>query len=331
LHAKRCCSITCIDLDIALNNLLSPPVLFFVLGLFAAIVRSDLDLPAPIPKLLSLLLLMSIGFKGGVGLASSPFSSEVVTVLGLAMLLACVVPVIAFFVLRWKVSITDAAAIAATYGSVSAVTFVTAIDFLERQQIAFGGHMVAAMSLMESPAIVVGILLARVFGSNSAERPPWGKVMHESLLNGPVLLLVGSLVIGTVATLWRGVPAVYEPVNEIIFPVVLMFFLLDLGLLAGRRLKDLRRLGGFLGVFAFAMPLAAGAMGCGLSQLVGLAPGDALLLTILAASASYIAVPAAMRIALPSAEPGVYVTMALTLTFPFNIIAGIPLWWAVIN
>ena len=317
-------------MDIALNNLLSPAVLFFTLGLFAAIVRSDLDLPAPIPKLLSLLLLMAIGFKGGVGLASSPFSSDVVTVLGLAMLLATVVPVVAFFILRLNVAVPDAAAIAATYGSVSAVTFVTAIDFLERQAVPFGGHMVAAMSLMESPAIVVGILLARVFGANSAERPPWGKVLHESLLNGPVLLLVGSLLIGTVATLWRGVPVVYKPINEIIFPVVLMFFLLDLGILAGRRLKDLRRLGGFLGVFAFAMPLAAGGVGFALSELASLPPGDALLLTILAASASYIAVPAAMRIALPSAEPGVYVTMALTLTFPFNIVAGIPLWWTLI-
>lgn len=309
---------------------LNPPVLFFFLGLLAATVRSGLVVPDAVTKVLSLYLLWAIGFRGGVELARSGFGSEALIALGAATLLACVVPVLVFFLMRRKLGPHDAAAIAATYGSVSAVTFMTACAWLEARSIPFGGHMVAAMVLMESPAIVLGVLLLRAFGGTREEEAggTWGTLFHEAFLNGPVLLLLGSLGVGLL-TGERGYAA-FKPLCTDLFNGVLVFFLLDLGLVAGSRLKDLRERGFGLIAFAVAAPLVNAGLALALAKAGSLSRGDAVLLVVLAASASYIAVPAAMRLVIPKANPGLYIPLALAVTFPFNIALGIPLYaWAV--
>jgi hypothetical protein len=323
------------DFASAAANLLSPPVLFFALGLIAAWLRSDLDLPQPIPKLLSLFLLLAIGLKGGHQLHDSGLSLSAGLTLGVAVAMAFATPLYCFAILRRKFDVPNAAAIAATYGSISAITFITASNFLDRQQVPFGGHMVAAMALMESPAIVVAVLLARLYGA----KPPadstnrggvrWGKLLHEAFVNGPVLLLVGSLIIGLVADA-NAMKTLYPQVNNL-FTVALPLFLLDMGLVAGRQLRALKAGGAFLPAFALGVPLVNAAVAIVVAKALGLTPGDALLLTTLFASASYIAVPAAVRLAIPEANPSFYVPMALAITFPFNVVAGIPLYWAVVR
>jgi hypothetical protein len=313
-----------VDLDLAVvaDNLLAPAVLFFAAGAVATWVKSDLEIPPPIPKLLSLYLLLSIGFRGGAELAHGGFAGDTVPSLLAAMLLAFVVPVVAFYVLRRKVSVPDAGAIAATYGSVSAVTFITATAFLDKLAIPYGGHMVAAMALMESPAIVVGVLLVRLHSDRSGPRPPMRALLHDAFLNGSVFLILSSLVVGAVAS--ESGRAKLLPFTEEIFAGMLCLFLLDMGLVAARRLKDLRAAGAFLVGFAIATPVVSAAAAIGLARLLDLPLGDALLLTVLAASASYIAVPAAMRIAVPEANPGLTLPLALGVTFPLNIAVGIP-------
>lgn len=332
---------------------LSPPVLFFFLGAVAALVRSNLRVPPAITKLLSLYLLWAIGFRGGVELLHGGLTRDVVLSLGAAVLLACVVPLYTYRLFRIKLSAANAAALCATYGSISAVTFMTACTTLEQRGIAYGGHMVAAMALMESPAIVIAVLMlkreeqrgpaagpgdpaatevtARATGGGSASqrgRIPWGKLLHEAFLNGPVLLLLGSLSIGML-TGQRGYEA-FKPLCTDLFNGVLVFFLLDLGLVAARRLKQFRTQGPFLIVAAIAIPLVNAAVALVLARSLRLPPGDSVLLVVLAASASYIAVPAAMRLVIPKAEPGLYIPMALAITFPFNIAIGIPLYmWLV--
>lgn len=314
------------DLGLVAQNLLTPPILFFVAGVLAVLLRSDLEIPQPLPKLFSLFLLVSIGFRGGVELRHG-LAGTAGLALGAALALAVAVPVAAFYVLRRRVAAPDAAAIAATYGSVSAVTFITATAFLDRVGIPHGGHMVAAMALMESPAIVVGVLLLRLHAPGDGERPRAAALLHDAFLNGSVFLLLASLAIG-LATGDRG-RAALAPFTEGIFVGVLTLFLLDLGLVAGRRMGDLRKAGGFLAAFAVLMPAASAAVAIGLALLLRLPLGDALLLTVLAASASYIAVPAAMRIAIPEANPGLFLPLALGVTFPLNITVGIPVYlWA---
>jgi uncharacterized protein len=305
-------------------NLLSPPILFFLLGLAATLVRSDLEIPPQVSKALSLFLLASIGFKGGVSLSESGLGSDVVATLLAAMAASVIVPVWTFFALRARLGATDAAAVAATYGSVSAVTFITASAFLTSRDITFSGHMVAAMALMESPAIVIGVLLARRFNPASGGHVNWNHLGRDAFLNGSVFLLLGSLFIGYVCGPERG--TTFMPFITSLFPGLLVFFLLDMGIVAGRRLGDLRAVGPSAVGFALLAPLINSALGLGLSSLLGLSHGDALLLTVLCASASYIAVPAALRIALPEANPSLYVTLSLAVTFPLNIIIGIPLY-----
>ena len=316
-------------LQLLLDNLLSPPILFFALGVFAALVRSDLEVPQPVGKFLSLYLLFAIGFHGGHALAGSGVTATVVSALGAALIMACLVPLYSFFVLRLQVDVPNAAAIAATYGSISAVTFVTAGAFLEQLGIPYGGHMVAAMALMEAPAIVIGVLLVRVFAPQKPqESMRLGSLVYEACVNGSVLLILGSLVIGAL-TGDRGW-ATMSPFVDGIFRGMLAFFLLDMGILAARRVRDLRRVGWFLPAFAIGVPLVSAALALGIAALLGLPAGDAILLVVLCASASYIAVPAAMRLAIPEANPSLYVSMALGITFPFNIVIGLPLYsWIV--
>lgn len=317
------------DAGLLLGNLLSPPILFFALGVVAVWAGSDLEVPQPVAKFISLYLLFAIGMHGGHALSEAGIGWTVAGSLGAAMLLAVVVPVVAFYLLRRRLDVHNAAALAATYGSVSAVTFVTAGAFLDSLRIPWGGHMVAALALMESPAIVVGVLLRRVsLARSGAAAEPLGRLLRESCFNGSVVLIVGSLLIG-LATGARGWQAV-GPFVDGIFEGMLSFFLLDMGLLAARRARDLRGLGAFLPSFAVGLPLVSATLALGLSAGLGLATGDAIMLLVLAASASYIAVPAAMRLAVPEANPSLYVSMALAVTFPFNILVGLPLYaWAV--
>jgi hypothetical protein len=311
------------------TNLLSPPILLFLLGFAAALLRSDLEIPPAAAKTLSLFLLFAIGFKGGVSLAQSGLGPEVIATLGAAAFASVAVPLWTFFTLRRRLGAADAAGIAATYGSVSAVTFITATGYLTLHDIPYSGHLVAAMALMESPAILVGVMLARRFATGTdpdAPRPSvdWRHLGRDALLNGSVFLLLGSLLIGLVCGPVRAAPL--KPFIDTLFPGLLALFLLDLGILAARRLGALRRLGAPIAAFAFIAPLINATLGLALAALLGLARGDAFLLVTLCASASYIAVPAALRIALPEANPGVYVTLSLALTFPFNILLGLPLY-----
>jgi hypothetical protein len=314
------------DLAPILANVLNPPILFFFLGMMAVLVKSDLEIPQPLPKLFSLYLLFAIGFKGGVELVKSGISQSVVLTLLAAVLMACFVPVYSFLILRWKLDVYNAAAIASTYGSISAVTFITAGSFLNGLGIETDGYMVAALALMESPAIVVGLILVKLGTVDGEDREfSWGEVLREACLNGSVFLLVGSLIIG-VLTGERGGQQL-EPFTKELFYGVLTFFLLDMGLVAARRIKDLQKTGVFLIAFALLMPIFNAGVGLMLARAIAMSQGDALLFAVLCASASYIAVPAAMRLTVPEANPSLYVSTALAVTFPFNIIVGIPLYF----
>jgi hypothetical protein len=310
---------------------ISPPVLFFVLGMVAAFVRSDLSVPRPVSKLMSLYLLWAIGFTGGFKIAQAGVDRDALVAIAIGVAFAAAMPFVVFAILRRKLGPSDAAAVAAAYGSVSAVTFLTAANYLDQAEIPYGGHMVAVMALMESPAIVAAIVLLRRAEKDDADsdgrRPGWGSILHEAFLNGPVLLLLGSLVVGLV-TRERGFEA-FKPLCKDLFNGVLVFFLLDLGLLAARRLRGFLGRGAFLAVFGVALPPVAAGLALMAARVGGLEIGDATLLAVLAASASYIAVPAAARIAIPKADPAVYVGMALAVTFPFNVVVGIPLYLAV--
>ncbi len=317
------------DWGLLLANLLNPPVLFFFLGVFAVLAKSDLEIPQPIPKLLSLYLLFAIGLKGGIALRLAGITSEVLATLGAALVLAAVVPFYVFFLARVMFDRKNAAAIAATYGSVSAVTFITATSFLQRVGEPFGGHLVAAMALMESPAIIIGVLLARGGSNTGEERVPIGELLRDGFLNGSVVLLLGSLAIG-----WVISPAdaltLEAPVKGL-FVGVLCFFLLDMGLVAAHRMGDVRKTGSRLLLLGALLPIINAAVGVCAARLLDLGRGDALILTVLAASASYIAVPAALRLALPDASPAIYVTLSLGVTFPLNVTLGIPLYYWVLQ
>ncbi|BAY19446.1 hypothetical protein NIES21_53080 [Anabaenopsis circularis NIES-21] len=318
--------------SLILSNILNPPVLFFFLGMLAIFLKSDLEIPQPLPKLFSLYLLLAIGFKGGYEITQSGINTEIALTLLSAILMASAVPVYSFFILKLKLDAYNAAAIAATYGSISAVTFITAQSFLKILNISSGGHMVAALALMESPAIIVGILLVRLFAPNQENKKgefAWGEVLREAFLNGSVFLLIGSVIIGTL-TGERGWEKLH-PFTQDIFYGVLAFFLLDMGMVAARRIKDMRKTGSFLIAFAILMPVANAIVGIILAKLIGMSAGNSLLFAVLCASASYIAVPAAMRMTVPEANPSLYVSMALALTFPFNIIIGIPLYFNIIK
>lgn len=319
------------DGSLILFNILNPPVLFFFMGMLAVFWKSDLEIPQPLPKLFSLYLLLSIGFKGGHELADSGINLQIALTLIAAIVMAAIVPVYTFFILKLKLDNYNAAAIAATYGSISAVTFITASSFLEKLHISYGGHMVAALALMESPAIIVGLILVRVFAPKTEDEKEfsWGKVMHEAFLNGSVFLLVGSLIVGLLTgdKGWEKL----QPFTQGIFYGVLTFFLLDMGLIAAKRIKDLSKTGSFLIGFSVFIPIINAVIGILISKVLGMGEGNGLLFAVLCASASYIAVPAAMRLTVPEANPSLYVSMALALTFPFNIIVGIPLYLQIIK
>jgi hypothetical protein len=326
-----------------LANLGSPPLLFFFLGAAAAILRSDLEIPTQVAKFLSLYLLFAIGFKGGVALAESSLDAAVWQALLAAIAMSAVVPLYVFFLLSKRLPAADAAAVAATYGSISAVTFVTCTAYLDTSGISWSGYLVAAMALMESPAIIVGILLYRLKTASAApgaeaEGISWRELLRESCLNGSVFLIVGSMIIGAL-TGSRGMTQIHSFVGDL-FIGMLCLFLLDMGIVAARRLQELRSNTrrtnaplplGHLMAYAIALPVANAVLAGTLALLLNMPEGDALLLTILGASASYIAVPAAMRLALPEASPSIYLPMSLAITFPFNLLVGIPIYHQVLR
>ncbi|MHA6300210.1 sodium-dependent bicarbonate transport family permease [Devosia sp. CAU 1758] len=305
-----------------METLLSPVVLFFVLGALAASLRSDLSIPEAVGKGISLYLMVAIGLKGGVEVSEAGFTTDLMVAALAGVGLSFVIPIPVFLILRsvGALSAVNAAAVSAHYGSVSVVTFVTGLEILARQQMPAAGYMVAVLALMETPAIISGLLLAQRYGVAGAR--PARELVHETLTNGSVMLLVGSFAIGLVV----GKPGFVSiaPVFEGAFRGVLCLFLLDMGLVAAKRLKEGRSLTPRLIGLAVAMALTNGTLGVLLGSLLGLDAGTAAALGILAGSASYIAVPAAMRLALPQADPGLYLGMSLAVTFPFNILFGIP-------
>lgn len=307
------------------SGFLDPAILFFVFGMAAGLIRSNLEIPPAIARFLSLYLLMALGLKGGFALADSGLTAEVALSLGAAITLAFVIPLVGYTLLRRIVSPYDAAALAATYGSVSAVTFITAVQYLDSRGLAFGGHMAAAMALMESPAIIVAVLMANIArrkDGGAASSTPLPKILHESLTDGAQLLLLGAMVVGLITG--DAGEAAMKPFSVDLFKGMLAFFLLDMGLMAARNMGQLAGRSLWLAVYALAAPLAHAMLALGLGALLGLSPGNTTLLMVLAASASYIAVPAVVRHAIPEASPSLYFGMSLGLTFPFNILVGIP-------
>ncbi len=316
------------DFQILIANLTNPTLLFFVLGIFAAIVKSDLEIPEGSVKFISLYLLFAIGFKGGQELAHSPFSIEILYSLIFGLVIASLIPLYTFFILKRKLSVSDAAAVAATYGSVSAVTFVAATGFLEAQKIAFGGEMVAVMALMESPAIIVGVILMMRYDKES-EGGNLKNIIQHSFTNGSVLMILGSLVIGLIADTKQAEGI--KPFTTDIFKGFLAIFLLEMGMVTARRFAAFRKYGWFVTGFAILIPAVNGCLAALVSGLITQNVGNRFIFAVLAASASYIAVPAAMRLAAPKADPGLYIPMALGVTFPFNITVGMPLYYSVVK
>jgi len=308
-------------MDAALATLTSPVILFFLLGGLAAFARSDLAIPEAMAKGLSIYLMIAIGLKGGVEVSKTGFTPDLLLAAAAGIALSFLLPLVAFALLRTIGGLDriNAGAVSAHYGSVSVVTFVTATEILGKQGLGPAGYMVAVLALMETPAIVSGLFLAR--RGSPANGNGNGNLLHEVLLNASVVLLVGSFLIGLAAG-----PSGYEPIRPLfdgLFRGLLAVFLLDMGLVAGRRLLETRSLTARLAGLAIALPLMNGALGTAIGVLIGLDTASAAALGILAASASYIAVPAAMRLALPQADPGLYLSMSLGVTFPFNIIFGI--------
>jgi hypothetical protein len=285
-------------------------------------VRSNLEVPPALAKGLSLYLLMSVGFKGGVELAHTGFTTTAGLAIGAAALLAVAIPAYAFLILRRRLNAFDAAAVAATYGSVSAVTFVTAVQYLENHQVSYGGHMAAAMALMESPAIILSVLFANALRQKGARGVPLGRILHESFTDGAQLLLLGAMVVGLLTG--EAGKAAMQPFSGDLFKGMLSFFLLDMGLMAARNLPQVRGKSPALLAYAVLGPIVHAGLALALSWGLGLPAGDGALLMVLAASASYIAVPAVLRHALPEANPSLYFGLSLGVTFPLNILFGIP-------
>ena len=305
-----------------MNILLDPAILFFVFGMLAGLVRSNLMIPEQISKFLSLYLLMALGIKGGVALSKNGFTPEILIVIGVGLFLALIIPAISYLILRRFLNGYDSAAVAATYGSVSAVTFVTATQYLGTAGIEFSGVMAAVMALMESPAIIMAVALAAWYRATSTVSVK--EVLHESFTDGAHLLLLGALAIGFI-TGDAGM-AVMKPFTGDLFKGMLAFFLLDMGLKVAERIPDLRGKSPALLGYAVVFPLLHSALALGLCLLFGVSVGNTILLMTLAASASYIAVPAVVRHAIPEANPSVYFGLSLGITFPFNILVGIPLY-----
>lgn len=316
--------------QLLLENLTNPALLFFVLGVVAVLLKSDLEIPPNSSKFISLYLLFSIGFKGGQELSHEQFSTEIIWSMVFGVAISLVIPVYTFLILRRKFNVYDAGAIAAAYGSVSAVTFVTAVSYLEAHQLTVHGHMVAIMALMESPAIIAGLILISLCNGSQEERIRKSTALRHSFTNGSVLLIIGSLIIGLLADAKHAEGI--KPFTTDIFKGFLAIFLLDMGIASGRKLGSFLSHGAFPLLFAIIIPLINGILAALISSVVTEDISNRFVFAVLAASASYIAVPAAMKIAAPKANPGLFLPMALAVTFPVNITIGMPLYfWLVSN
>lgn len=329
--------------DIVVGNLLSPIVLFFVLGLIAAFFKSDLKFPSGLSEALSIYLLIAIGVKGGIELSHYSLATMVRPIMG-ALMLGILIPVMTLLIVRrfLKMDVKNSVALAATYGSVSIVTYGAAIAFLEEQRVGYDGFMSALVVIMESPAIIVSLMLLRIAENNASQMARSSyqlgifkenpiktlfdkEVLKEGLFGKSVFLLLGSLFIGLV-TGESGQPLV-KPFFVDLYPSIMMLFLLNMGIIAGHRLSEIGKHGVKLFLFAVMMPILWGSLGVLIGAKIGLSVGSATLMGVLAGSSSYIAAPAAMRSSVPEANPSIYLGLSLGVTFPFNLIAGIPLYY----
>lgn len=319
-------------LDVFLQNLSSPPILFFILGIVAGFLKSDLNVPDQISRYLSIYLMMAIGFKGGVAIAETPeINGQIIATIVAGIITGFTQPFIGYALLRWttKLDSPTASAIAAHYGSISMVTFVTAVSFLGANEVAYAGYIVAVLALMEAPAILTGLFIAhraepKTIRATAKATP---RLSREIFTNGAILLLMGSFLIG-----WGSGTSGMEKMHGFFvepFQGILAFFLLDMGLLVSRQMHHLKEFTVKLFMFGIYMPLLGAVVGLGLSWVIGLDVGTGFLFTVLVASASYIAVTAAMRLALPQAKAAIYIPMTLAITFPFNIAFGIPLYFSI--
>lgn len=317
------------NFNLLLDNLSNPALLFFVLGILAVYLKSDLEIPPNSSKFIALYLLFAIGFKGGQELSHEVFTNEIAWSMLFGISIAIIIPIYTFFLLKNRLNIFNAGAIAAAYGSVSAVTFVTAVTYLESQQLNLHGYMVAIMALMESPAIIVGLLLISVYDKEELNKFKKREVLKHSFTNGSVILILGSLIIGFVASAKQAEGI--KPFTNDLFKGFLAIFLLDMGITSGKKLKAFFSFGLFPVLFAVFIPLINGSVFAVLSSLVTHDITNRFMFAILAASASYIAVPAAMKISVPKANPGLFLPMALAVTFPVNITIGMPLYFYIVQ
>ncbi len=317
------------DFNLLLDNLTNPALLFFVLGILSVYLKSDLKIPSNSSKFISLYLLFAIGFKGGQELSHENLTAEIGWSIVFGIIVSLLISFYAFFILKRRFNVVDAGATAAAYGSVSAVTFVTAVSFLEAQQMTLHGHMVAIMALMESPAIIVGLLLISVYDKDESNAIKKTAVLKHSLTNGSVLLILGSLVIGFIANAKQAEGI--KPFTNDLFKGFLAIFLLDMGITSGRKLKAFFSFGWFPLIFAVVIPLLNGCIVAMLSSIVTNDISNRFMFAILAASASYIAVPAAMKVSVPKANPGLFLPMALAVSFPINITIGMPVYFLLVQ
>ena len=318
------------NLSLLAENLTNPALLFFILGITAVLIKSDLEIPSNSSRFISLYLLFAIGFKGGQELSHEHMNAEILWSMGFGLLLSALIPLATYFLLRIKLNVSDAAATAAAYGSVSAVTFVTALTFLEFHKMNSSGHMVAVMALMESPAIIVGLMLLSIFRKEQGNTKfELGSVLKHALTNGSVVLILGSLFIGFLADAKQAEGI--KPFTNELFKGFLAIFLLDMGISSGKKLESFFSYGWFPIAFAILIPLVNGIITAYASGWVTADPGNRFIFAVLAASASYIAVPAAMKISAPEANPGLFLPMALAITFPMNITIGFPIYFSIIQ
>lgn len=316
------------SIELILSNLSNPTLLFFLFGIVAASVKSDLEIPQQSVKFISIYLLFSIGFKGGQELQHAEDGSEVARVILFGIVIAALIPLYCFFILRKRLGVSNAGAIAAAYGSVSAITFITGVSFLEFHGETFNSHMVAVMAMMELPAIIVAFVLINLYEDAAGKTQSFGSIIRHSITNGSVFMLLGSLIIGLVSDSKQAEGI--KPFTTDIFKGFLALFLLEVGMVTAKRFSAFRAYGLPAFLVGILVPLFNGSVVAYLSQFMVTESGDRFIFAILAASASYIAVPAAMRFAAPKADPGLYIPMAIGVTFPFNITIGMPIYHAIV-
>lgn len=312
----------------SISNIFNVPILAFLLGIFASSIRSDLEVPRSVGKFITLYLLFCIGFSGGIELAHSTWHAETFITIGIALFMSIVTPIYVFLIVKRKFELPTAGAIAASYGSVSVVNFITASTYLADCHISYGGHMVALMALMECPAIIIGMLLIRSYNQPN-DGYPYNHTLKEVFKSGSIIILLGSLLIGFFSS-----PSEVKALSPFITGIqkgMLVFFLLDMGLLVGKNINGLKKVGKFMFMVGVFVPLINAAIGILLTYWFHINIGDSFLLIILLASASYIAVPAAFRLAVPKADPSIYLAAPLAITFPFNVLIGIPLYYYILN